>query len=185
MTWYDLLLLLEKLIPPVLVLITAWLLIRSFLRSDANRREVEAETSHKDKLLQMKLESRKELMPIRLQAYERLLLFLERNRISNLFLRLRKNSMSAQELQVAMANAVREEFDHNLSQQLYVSREAWLLLCEVKDRSINLIITHSPDSGESSLDYGSRLVELSTQGLVSNCDKAVETLVSEVSRNWF
>ncbi len=63
--------------------------------------------------------------PLRLQAYERLCLFLERITPNNLLVRLSGNSTSVMEFQQLLLREVREELYHNLSQQVYVSNEAW------------------------------------------------------------
>ena len=79
------------------------------------------------------------LLPLRLQAYERLVLFLERIHPSNLVMRLNSPDSSAVQLQSAMVRAIREEFEYNLSQQLYVSANAWEQVKNAKEATIALI----------------------------------------------
>lgn len=64
-------------------------------------------------------------LPLRLQAYERMCLFLERISPSNLLLRLVPSAMSALELQQILLHDIREEYNHNVAQQLYMSTTAW------------------------------------------------------------
>jgi hypothetical protein len=64
-------------------------------------------------------------LPLRLQAYERMALFLERITPGNLLLRLGNVVPSAKELQVLMLHEIREEYNHNVAQQIYMSHEAW------------------------------------------------------------
>ena len=64
-------------------------------------------------------------LPLRLQAYERMCLFLERITPGNLLLRLVASAGNAQELQGLLLHEIREEYNHNLSQQIYMSNDAW------------------------------------------------------------
>ena len=64
-------------------------------------------------------------LPLRLQAYERLCLFLERISPNSLLLRLVPSAMSALELQQLLLQEIREEYNHNVAQQLYISTQAW------------------------------------------------------------
>ena len=64
-------------------------------------------------------------LPLRLQAYERMCLFLERISPNNLLLRLVPSAMNALELQQILLNDIREEYNHNVAQQMYISINAW------------------------------------------------------------
>jgi len=185
MTWFDLVSILNEIIPPLLVFLTAYFLIRSFLKNDAKRRETEADLRHKEKLIELKIESQKEIANVRLQAYERLMLFLERNRIPSLFLRLRKSNMNALALQSAMVRSIREEFEHNQSQQLYVSTEAWADFVKAKDATIDLIANDGPIEGEDSMSYGSRMIDAYAKHLMGKYDAAAQHLVKEVEKVFF
>jgi len=81
----------------------------------------------------------KDAIPLKLQAYERLLLFCDRITIPNLTLRLRTPDMSAKELGTAMIIAVQKEYEHNLAQQLYTSNKLWDILTLAKNDTIALI----------------------------------------------
>jgi hypothetical protein len=87
-------------------------------------------TTVADKVLQkQKWESRNKnteiILPLRLQAYERMSLFLERISPANLLLRLTPSATSALELQQLLLNDIREEYNHNVAQQIYMSNNAW------------------------------------------------------------
>jgi len=64
-------------------------------------------------------------LPLRLQAYERMCLFLERISPGNLLLRLVPSAMTSLELQQILLNDIREEYNHNVAQQMYISSNAW------------------------------------------------------------
>jgi hypothetical protein len=99
-------------------------------------------------------EEQKIILPLRLQAYERIILFLERISPNNLIMRLNKPEMSSVQLQSALVKVIREEFEYNLSQQLYISLKAWELVKNAKEETIKLInvasgkIPENASSGE-------------------------------------
>jgi hypothetical protein len=88
--------------------------LKKMIAADSRRREMELLSKNKGITLSL-----------RLQAYERLLLFLERNSPTSLVLRLQPQSRTNAELHAAVIAAIREEFEHNLTQQLYVSAALW------------------------------------------------------------
>jgi hypothetical protein len=118
-------------IPPTLVFLTAY-----FMLKQQSRKELEL------KMLDLKLRDSKDMKILRLQAYERLALFLERISPYSLISRCIEPDMISQELQYAIVKTVRAEFEHNLSQQVYVSDNTWSLIVQSKDeiiKTINLI----------------------------------------------
>ena len=101
------------------------------------------ENQQKQQLLQMKLDERQEMLkvvtPIRLQAYERMTLFLERIGPNSLVLRCYQPGMDLHLLQGVMTKNIRDEWEHNLSQQVYLSAELWTRIREAKDEMVNLV----------------------------------------------
>lgn len=97
----------------------------------------------KERLLQMKLDERRETLktvtPIRLQAYERMALFLERISPDSLVLRCYQPGMDLRLLQGVMTKNIRDEWEHNLSQQVYLGEELWTRIREAKDEMVNLV----------------------------------------------
>lgn len=76
---------------------------------------------------------------LRVQAYERLVLYLERITPGALIMRLHQAGMSSKLLRSDMSKTVREELEHNLSQQIYVSEKSWKMVMKAKEETINLI----------------------------------------------
>jgi hypothetical protein len=76
---------------------------------------------------------------VNFQAYERLVLYLERINPSNLALRMHKPGISSKMLEAEMVKSIRDEFEHNLSQQIYVSDDIWKLIKRAKEETIKLI----------------------------------------------
>jgi hypothetical protein len=130
--------LLKILLPSVVVFLTAYYLIKNFL-----------ETQQKNKMLELQLSNKQTILPVRLQAYERVLLLLERISPENIVMRIRKPDMTAADLQVALVNEVRNEFDHNLSQQLYLSDDAWYMVKSAKEEVIRIINNAYGKMGEN------------------------------------
>eukprot|EP01132_Coremiostelium_polycephalum_P013312 gene13312-16229_t len=85
------------------------------------------------------LDGKKELLHLRLQAHERVILFVERINPSNLFLRLYQQGMVVEELQVLALNELRTEYQHNISQQLYIGTQAWQVVRKLKDDTVAMI----------------------------------------------
>ncbi|TAF44749.1 MAG: hypothetical protein EAZ51_07025 [Sphingobacteriales bacterium] len=81
----------------------------------------------------------KDVIALKLQAYERLTLFIERINPTSLILRLHQPGMYALHLQGLLLSEIRAEYQHNITQQLYVNNDTWLLIKRVKDDTIAII----------------------------------------------
>ena len=101
-------------IPALIVFLTAWVLLRNMIRNDQDKRRQE-----------LILQNSRTVTPIKLQAYERIVLFLERISLESLLVRVSSSDMTASQLHSALLNTIRSEFEHNLSQQIYMSQQAW------------------------------------------------------------
>ena len=101
------------------------------------------DNEQKERLLQMKIDERRETLkvvtPIRLQAYERMALFLERISPDSLVLRCYQPGMDLKLLQGVMTKNIRDEWEHNLSQQVYLAPGTWARIREAKDEMVNLV----------------------------------------------
>lgn len=90
-----------------------------------------------------------QLTQMELQAAERFALYLERIAPDRLVMRLHQNGMSARMLQSEMLRAIREEFDHNLSQQIYLSETSWALIREAKEEMVTFVTKMGDSMKES------------------------------------
>jgi len=84
-------------------------------------------------------EAQKDALPIRLQAYERMTLFLERITPSKLLIRISPLSKDKDDYETLLIRSIEDEFDHNLSQQIYLSDECWNIIRAAKNATIQLI----------------------------------------------
>jgi len=137
-------------IPALIVFFTAWIVLRNMIRNDQDKRRQE-----------LILQNNKLISPIKLQAYERVVLFLERISLESLLVRVSSPEMSASQLHTAMLNAIRSEFEHNLSQQIYMSHQAWEVVRNARSNMIKIINSEvekiPPDS--SGMALSKRLLE--------------------------
>ncbi|GAB4486773.1 MAG: hypothetical protein OHK0019_00990 [Saprospiraceae bacterium] len=121
-------------IPGLVVFATAYFLLKLYL-DDKLRYELATQRS----------ESLKITLPLRLQAYERLILLCDRISIPNTLLRIRMPGMTVGELRGALMLAISQEFDHNTSQQLYVSDTLWQIISFAKNDALNFVMQTATD----------------------------------------
>src|SRR5664279_4852548 len=121
----DFLEILKYVLPALIVFMTTWLMMASFAEREKERNKMEIATKNQ-----------KLLTPIRLQSYERVVLFLERINPESLIIRISRQGMTCRQLQNEMISSIRAEYEHNLSQQVYISSQSWEL---VKSARSNLI----------------------------------------------
>lgn len=124
----------------------------------------------------------KDTLPLKLQAYERLMLLCERISIPSLTYRISHKSMTADQLSTAMMIAVQQEYEHNLTQQIYVSDKLWQIITLAKDQTIQIITAAA--EGMSSGDSPSRLLErtqqMMTQMNMNPLDQARAAIKKEI-----
>lgn len=87
----------------------------------------------------IQLEKSKATMSMRFQAYERLTLLCERIAVPNLIMRLRTEGSTANDLRLAMLIAIQQEFEHNVTQQIYVTENLWNILKIARDNTAEVI----------------------------------------------
>jgi len=137
-------------IPAILVLYAVFLIVKSFLNKEFER-----------KVLELRMKNTETVLPIRLQAYERMCLFLERISPNNLVLRLNDSGYNVREFQQVLLSDIRQEYNHNLSQQVYMSDESWNLTKKAMEEIVAVINTAAGSlEGEgSSLDLSKKIFE--------------------------
>ena len=112
----------------ILVFIVAWFFVRNHLDKIAQ-----------NSLLQLKQTNLKETLSLRLQAYERVILFLERINPTNMLIRLHNTNMTATEMQQVILTEIRAEFQHNMTQQLYISNHSWTIIKKMMEDTIGMV----------------------------------------------
>lgn len=119
---------LKLIIPALIVFLTAYFVLNSYLENDYQKR-----------LLEMRMNNQGAVTPLRLQAYERLTLFIERISLQSIIMRTHQTGMTARDLHTSMLQDIRAEFDHNVSQQIFVTPQTWTMIKAVKEETINII----------------------------------------------
>jgi hypothetical protein len=93
------------------------------------------------KTLTLQKEEKSTILPLRLQAYERMIIFIERISPSNLLVRLHQQGISVSNLQAMVLEDIKAEYQHNITQQLYIESVSWTVLRKLKDDTIAMINT--------------------------------------------
>ena len=115
-------------IPTLISLVIVYLIVSKFNNKETAAKRLELLQSNHDTAFRM-----------RLQAYERLAMLVERTHPRQLIPRVYTSGMTVQELQQALVITINAEFEHNLSQQIYVTAGTWQLIRIFKEQEINMI----------------------------------------------
>ncbi|MDN5203440.1 hypothetical protein QQ008_18785 [Fulvivirgaceae bacterium BMA10] len=159
------------LLPAGVVLYAMYLVVKSFLNKEIEKKAFEVRSKNTETVL-----------PIRLQAYERMCLFLERIAPDNLLIRLNDASYSSKHFQQILLAEIRNEFNHNLSQQIYMSDEAWEL---VRSAMEEIIATINEASGQmtddaKSVDLAKKIIDLMMNKPTDPVRDALKMLKNEI-----
>lgn len=180
----DLLEILKYILPSGVVLLTAWLLLKSFLNTQEEIQKKELKSKLEELQLKMKQEDKKYVTPIRLQAFERVVLFLERISPQSLIFRVQKPGQKVFQLQNALLKSIRDEYEHNLSQQLYITKESWAMVKAAREEVVKIINTAAADvkPDDESLELSRRIFESVVGEEKLPTDRAIEMLKKEIQR---
>lgn len=147
-------------IPALVVLAATWLVMHKLFNNEQEKR-----------LWELKRLSQKEISPIRLRAYERLTLLLERTTPDRMLMEMNLQEMTIPQVQQQLLRTIRLEYDHNLSQQIYVSDEVWDKIIHARDEmgAFVMAMAAGMPEGSSTLDYAKTLITAySTNGETPN-----------------
>lgn len=134
---------LKIILPAAAVFLAAYFLVSRFLDNEQKRRDHE-----------LKKASQNLITPQKIQAYERIVIFLERMSPNNLVIRVNKHGMSSRQFHQELIQAIKSEYEHNISQQIFVSHNSWELVKTAKEEIIKLInisatkVAHDAPSNE-------------------------------------
>ena len=136
---------------------------------------------------ELKRDTQRVISPIRLRAYERLALLLERTKPEHMLMELRKNNPDALtdwtvgQVQQYLLQTIRAEFDHNQSQQVYVSDEVWDMIISARDQMGSFIIAISAQlpPNANAQTYATMLMTAYASNGLTPTDKALEMLKDE------
>lgn len=136
--------------PSLLMLLLAYIMLGNFIDNEENRRRYF-----------LRRETAKEAMPVRFQAYERMVLFLERISPNSLIVRTSSKGLNVNQYQNLLVKTIRQEFEHNLSQQVYISDESWQLVVGAKSAIVSVInqIANTLDPKDEGYKLGKKILE--------------------------
>lgn len=156
-------------IPAIVTGVIAFLFFREHTDNENNRRN-----------FILKESIQKESLPIRLQAYERLTLFLERISPQNLLKRVSPISQEVEDYKSLLIQTVEQEYEHNLSQQIYVSDPCWRIVSATKNSTIQTIVSFKNKDVSTANDIRPLLLDILLNNEVT-AEMALNFLNEEVS----
>ena len=156
-------------IPALVTGVIAFLFFREHTDNENNRRN-----------FILKESIQKESLPIRLQAYERLTLFLERISPQNLLKRVSPISQEIEDYKSLLTQTVEQEYEHNLSQQIYVSDPCWRIVSAAKNSTIQTIVSFKNKDVSTANDIRPLLLDILLNNEVT-AEMALNFLNEEVS----
>src|SRR5882724_3309210 len=115
---------------------------------------------------------------LQLQAYERLILLTERIGLTNLISRVNQPGLSAREMQAILTQTIRQEFEYNVTQQIYVTPEAWDAVRNLKDQNIHIVnqVASFLPAEATGQDLNRSILEM----MMQNPKASLHAVVSEV-----
>ena len=126
-------------------------------------------------------EAQKQMLPLRLQAYERIVLFLERIDPNKLLVRVKPFSDSKDDYENLLVKNIEQEFEHNLTQQIYVTPECWNLVNAAKNATIHIIRQGAMHEKEGDVDKMRAWLLQNFMEEISPSQKAMAYVKNEVS----
>jgi len=164
---------LKIVLPALIVFLTAYFLFRDMLENAQKQREFE-----------FRVKNSGQVTPVRLQAYERLALVLERISPQSLLMRVSPHDMNASDYHQQLLSHIRQEFEHNLSQQIYVSAMLWETIRGARENLIGIINKSAEEVGNetSALALSKRIIENYIEEENQFIEMAMNELKKEVGK---
>jgi hypothetical protein len=151
------------------------IIVYLFLKRQNQKEQVNLE-------VELKKQRQEFFLPNRVDAYERAILLMERLHPNSLVMRLNNPSLSAKIMHAEFLKTIREEFDHNITQQLFISPIAWKLLRDSKEELVKLI-----NLAASQVQENATAIELSAKifELVAQLEKLPSEVATEFLKKEF
>lgn len=170
----------KMVLPAAIVLVAMYMTVKAFVNKDFEL----AQKDFEKKLADLKIENTKISLPLKLQAYERICLFLERISPNNLLLRVNDPTYTAGQLQQRINMDVRDELNHNLSQQIYMSDDAWSLVKRTQEEIISIVnkAAEKIDRNDRGIELAKGIFEELLNRQSNPCDVTLLFLKDEIRR---
>lgn len=164
----------KMILPAGIVFLTTYYLVKNFLDHESRKRVID-----------VKLANQALITPIRLQAYERVILFLERINPNSMVMRLNKTG-SAANFQGELLKTIRSEFEHNLSQQIYISSKSWEAVVKAKEETIKLIniAATKVNADAAAMDLAQAVIGVTSQLSNLPTQPGIELIKREIAKEF-
>ncbi len=158
-------------LPAILVVFVTYLMLSNYFDNEEKQRKY-----------QLRRETQKSSLPLRMAAYERMVLFLERISPNSLLVRIPAGQLGLRDYQALLQKSIRDEFEHNLSQQVYLSDEAWLRVVQAKASMVGIInkISSEIDPTSKGIELSKRILEYTMSSEDFPTKRAIAFLKNEL-----
>ena len=122
----------------------------------------ESEKEMRNAQIELKKERQKFFLPNRVDAYQRAILLMERVHPNSLVMRHNNPGMPASAMQLTLLEAIRNEYEHNIAQQMFISQSAWDLVKKSKDETVKIVhlAGQQLDATATGMDLSSKIFEI-------------------------
>ncbi len=159
-------------VPGLIVFATAYYVLKQYLDNQRAMKQIE-----------LKQNSQNTTTPLRLQAYERLSLFCERINLPSLMLRVRNNAMDAGQFKAFLLLNIQQEYEYNITQQVYVSDQLWEIVKISRDDSVSTISLASEmvNNQSDSTELAQAIISILEKRGVTAIDMALQAIKKEAA----
>ncbi len=169
-------------IPSIAFFGAVWYFTSKWVEVQTQKHKLEA--IHQPEQEKKLSEVRKHFFPLQVDAYQRMVLFLERIAPNNLIMRLNNPGMPAKGFQQTLLETIRNEYEHNLAQQIFISPEAWNMVQNSKEEVLKIINMAATKLEPTSLanDLSRNVFEITAQLEIQPTDRAIAFLKAELNK---
>lgn len=159
-------------VPGLIVFATAYYVLKQYLDNQRVMKQIE-----------LKQNAHNTTTPLRLQAYERLSLFCERINLPSLMLRVRNNEMNAGQFKAFLLLNIQQEYEYNITQQVYVSDQLWEIVKISRDDSVSTISLASEmvNNEADSAELAQAIISILEKRGVTAIDMALQAIKKEAA----
>jgi len=158
-------------LPMALLVLVVYLVLKQFFQGQARLKAMELQRDRK-----------KDTLELRLNAYERLALYMERISFPDMIMRISSSEMEAYTLYSAIIMTIQKEYEHNLSQQIYISENLWQIIRLAKQDLANLVTeAYAEDEKQTMEQYRNRLIQMYSNWSPNPVEKAKSAVRQEAA----
>ena len=180
---------LKIIVPSIIILIVVYIMMREFTRQNSKQFDY---LKNEQQLLKARIEGERKIdaakisIPLRFQAYERMLLFVERINPPNLLTRVMKPKIVVSTLHSSLLATIRDEYEHNMSQQLYISDSSWQMVKAAKEDVVRLVNSAASKfkSDDDAAKFAQEIITNGFSGKNNPVDKAINALKEDIRENF-